>query len=36
MTRAGRDRLAVAALDAATAFAEWNRFLEERAPHAGT
>jgi mRNA interferase RelE/StbE len=36
VTRAGRDRLAVAALDAATAFAEWNRFLEERAPHAGT
>ena len=28
VTRAGRDRLAVAAMDAATAFNEWNRFLE--------
>jgi mRNA interferase RelE/StbE len=29
VTQAGRDRLAVAALDAATAFDEWNRHLRE-------
>ena len=27
--RAGRDRVAVAAMDAATAFDEWTRFLEQ-------
>jgi hypothetical protein len=30
--RAGRERLAVAALDAGAAFDEWNRFLEQDAP----
>jgi mRNA interferase RelE/StbE len=32
VSRAGRDRLAVAALDAGAAFDEWNRFLEQDAP----
>ena len=32
VARAGRDRLAVAAMDAATAFNEWNRFLEPTRP----
>jgi len=31
IARAGKDRLAVAALDAATAFDDWNRFLAEPA-----
>jgi mRNA interferase RelE/StbE len=30
--RAGRERLAVAAMDAATAFDEWTRYLEETHP----
>ena len=32
VTRAGQDRLAVAAMDAATAFNEWNRFLGIEGP----